>query len=272
MLALSKKCSEDRTFEKGEGKMRKAFGNLGFKLKRSSPTILTSLAGVGVIVTAVMAAKATPKALNLVKEARIESISELSTFEIICAGAPAYIPTAITCLATISCMLGANILNKRQQASLMSAYALLSNAYKEYRGKTIEMLGNDGEENIRKSIAKDHFNQNEQISLNDNELLFYDEWSNRYFNKTMEEVRNAEYHFNRNFVLRGYAELNELYEFLGLEPTKLGATIGWSIRAGLEFYGYQWVDFWHDLFTLEDGLECYFINMPFPPTADFMDY
>jgi hypothetical protein len=32
----------------------------------------------------------------------------------------------------------------------------------------------------------------------------------------------AEYHLNRNYILRGEAVINELYEFLGLEPTDWG--------------------------------------------------
>ena len=87
----------------------------------------------------------------------------------------------------------------------------------------------------------------------------------------MLEVTEAELHLNRNYQLRGYCELNELYEFLGLEPTEYGATVGWGMGVGFEFYGYSWIDFEHELTTMPDGLECFVLDMPFLPTADFMD-
>lgn len=105
-------------------------------------------------------------------------------------------------------------------------------------------------------------------------LLFFDELSNRYFWSSIEEVREAEYHFNRNLALRGYAELNELYDFLGLEPTAFGATVGWSLEAGVEFYGYSWVDFYHECHESDDpDVKTYYtIHMPFGPTADYLDF
>lgn len=104
--------------------------------------------------------------------------------------------------------------------------------------------------------------------------MFFDSFSNRYFWSTIEDVREAEYHFNRNLALRGYAELNEFYEFLGLEPTAFGATVGWSLEAGAAFYGYSWVDFYHEYYPSDDPdiPPYYTICVPFGPTADFMDY
>ena len=37
-------------------------------------------------------------------------------------------------------------------------------------------------------------------------------------------------------------------------------------------YGYQWIDFDHVKDVLDDGTEYYRIEMPFSPTADYMDY
>ena len=49
-----------------------------------------------------------------------------------------------------------------------------------------------------------------------------------------EQVLMAEYHLNRNYILRGEAVINELYEFLGLEPTDWGAEAGWHIKHGTD--------------------------------------
>ena len=42
---------------------------------------------------------------------------------------------------------------------------------------------------------------------------------------SLEQVLMAEYHLNRNYILRGEAVINELYEFLGLEPTDWGGLL-----------------------------------------------
>ena len=75
------------------------------------------------------------------------------------------------------------------------------------------------------------------------------------------EVIDAEYHFNRNFTMRGYAFLNEFYEFLGLPMTEYGRIAGWSMSSGI-----MWVDFEHRLIDNDDGgTACYSIDMVFPP-------
>ena len=54
-----------------------------------------------------------------------------------------YIPATVVGLSTVACILGANYLSERKQASLMSAYALLEQAYKEYRQKVQTTYGDD---------------------------------------------------------------------------------------------------------------------------------
>ena len=102
-------------------------------IKRNAPTILTCLGAVGVIVTAVMAVKGTPKALTLLENAKEEKEEELTKLEKIKIAGPVYIPAIITGAATIACIFGSNSISKNQQATLMSAYALLDNSYKEYK-------------------------------------------------------------------------------------------------------------------------------------------
>ena len=78
---------------------------------------------------------------------------------------------------------------------------------------------------------------------------------------------NAEYHLNRNFTMRGYATLNEFYEFLGLEETLFGSMMGWAVDDDI-----YWIDFNHRKTELEGGLECYIVEAPFSPSADWREY
>ena len=71
---------------------------------------------------------------------------------------------------------------------------------------------------------------------------------------------------NRNFVMRGYASLNEFYEFLGLPQTDYGESVGWSIDDG-----YCWIDFEHRLISRDDGgTDIYSIDIVFPPHSEYM--
>ena len=250
-------------------------------IKRNASTILTCVGGVGVVVTAVLAAKASPKAskrLERAEKKKGESLSKTEKFKI---ATPAYIPTIVAGAGTIACIFGANILNKRTQAALVSAYALIDTSYKEYKNKLKELYGEEAHEKIVNAIAiekaEDVYIHSECLcngcdlttdeSCGD-EILFYDEFTGRYFESTIERVLQAIYHFNRNFTLRGYAVLNELFEFLGLSTTDYGSVVGWSVNDD-EIY---WVDFNFRKVTMDDGLECYIIETPWEPTAEYIDY
>lgn len=236
-------------------------------LKRSSPTILCCVAAVGVVGTAVAAVKVTPKAMKLLEDATDEKGTDLSRTEIVLAVAHLYIPAAAIGAGTIFCIFGANAFNKQHQARLMSAYALLRNYHKEYRDKLIELHGEEADAEIRNAMIREHCNFHPLDSdVPDGKVIFYDEISGESILRYEREVIDAEYHLNRNFVLRGYAPLNEFYEFLGLPKTKYGETVGWTASDG-----YYWIDFEHRLISRDDGgTDMYAIDMIFPPEPDFM--
>lgn len=153
-------------------------------------TILTCIGSVGVIATAVMAVKATPKAKLMLDKAEEENSYEpLTKLEKVKAAAPAYIPTIITGVSTIACIFGANIFNKRYQATLMSAYALLDNSYKQYQSKVKELYGEDADIQLKKEIADEKYNEDEiKLEEVEGEQLFFDLTSMRYFTAPMNEV------------------------------------------------------------------------------------
>lgn len=151
-------------------------------------TLLSCIGIIGVIATAVMAAKDSTKAHYLLVDAEIEKGDELTTKEKVLVAAPAYIPTIVTAGATIACVLGANILNKRGQASLMSAYALLDTSYKEYRRKVEEIYGEGSDDAIMSELAKDEYEEAPIDELPEGETLFWDSLSGQYFTSTIDEV------------------------------------------------------------------------------------
>lgn len=239
-------------------------------VKRNGSTILTCAGSTGVVATAVLAVKATPKAMLLLEHAKEEKGEDLTRFEVIRTAAPAYIPTILMGISTIACIFGANILNKYQQGSLMSAYALLDSSYKEYKSKVVDLYGEDADSRVREEIAKDEY-ASDEIASNSDKLLFYDEFSGRYFRSTTVNVLKAEYEINKKISM-GSVYLNEFYELVGLPATDYGYHLGWSAAGMDEMYCKEWLDFNHEKFMLDDGLEGYIITYNQEPTPGFEEY
>ena len=248
-------------------------------LRNHSPTILSGIASLGVIASAIMAVKATPKALQLLEDATNEKNDKLSKIEVIRIALPAYIPTTITCLSTIICIFGANALNRKQQASLISAYALLNDSFEKYRKAATNIYGDDADLKIKAETAKMTYVSYDGYSLYDPEMdfenekmLFYDFYTQRYFNATLAAVVNAQYHLNRNLILRGYVTVNEFYEFLGIDVIENGDDVGWDMER-LMTDGLLWLDFENTYAKLEDDMECCIISpfvdpLPFSETSN----
>lgn len=240
-------------------------------VKKNGSTILTCIGGAGVVATSVMAVKATPKALLMLHNAREEKGNDLTVMECVKTAAPAYIPAILVGASTIACIFGANALNRRQQASLMSAYALLDNSYKEYKSKVIDLYGEEADLQVREEIAKDKYTGDGKIPDNNN-VLFYDEFSGRYFETTTAKVLKAEYELNKKISVHGGAYLNEFYELVGLPTTDYGDHLGWSAAGMYEMYWEQWLDFNHEKIVLDDGLEVYLITYGQEPIPGFEEY
>ena len=240
-------------------------------LGRNASTILTCIGGIGVIATAVMSAKATPKAMTRIALAREEKGEELTKFEKVQAAAPSYIPAVLMGVSTIACVFGANILNKRNQAALMSAYALLDNSYKDYKKKVIDIYGEEADAEVRTAIAKDRYEEGSMI-VNPGNQLFYDEFSGRYFESTMEKLISAQYAINRKIQLEGGAYLNEFYEELDIPPTDYGEHLGWSSGLLCDYQWSDWLEFGHEKSYIDDDLECIMVTFSMEPMFDFEYY
>ena len=237
--------------------------------------ILTGLGVVGVATTAVLAAKATPKALELLQEKdeyKQEAYGEpLTRFEKVLAMAPAYIPAVLTGLATVSCIVGMNRVSYTKQASLISAYTYLNSSYEEYRRKVKEVFGEEGEAKVRAELGREIELYEKYGSLHE-PRLFYDEISNRYFEMSMYEMKEAEYNMNRMFNFLGALKLNEVYEFFNLGPTEYGETVGWAALRDWEVIGYSWIEATFDEITTHDGLQAFAIRFNMQPTKDYLQW
>lgn len=243
-------------------------------------TILTALGAVGVVATSVLTAMATPKAIDKIRLDSKEKHGDenaYTTLEAVSSAAVSYIPAILVGGATITCIFGANALNKTKQAALSSACAFIGTSYNEYKSKLKELYGEEAHNKIVDAIVKEHC---EDVHITSESLCsvntldfntaqpevvrtFYDSFSQRYFESTTSKVLQAEYHLNRNYYLGCAASVNEFYSFLGLEPIDGGDILGWSMYS----YEGMWIDFNHHTTQLDDGMEICVIDYAFTPES-----
>ena len=249
-------------------KFDKIVSRTSYTLKKHGPIILSVLGAAGVILTAKLASDAGKKIGKLESETpdfiEYDLFYEkpqqtVNTFGL-------YLPTIVCGVATIGCILSGSFLSQKRQLSLIAAYAALDAKYKEIKKDYYEKHPDE-----YMTIRKKEYSESIQfMSENDyDELLYYDEYANRWFKRRPIEMMNAGYQFNRLFILRGYVSLNDYYTLVGLEPTVEGATIGWS-----EYNddGYAWVDIIHRYIESDDDdMPGYYqVEFPFEPSVDYL--
>ena len=228
--------------------------------KRNGSFILTCIGAVGVVATSITAVKATPKAIKLIEKREQEKGEKLTVLETIKVAGPAYIPSLSIGASTIACIFVANGLNKKQQASIMSAYALLDTSYKEYKRKVEEIYGEETDKLVKEGISKDKYDESVEVVDSDKEL-FFDFYSLRYFSVSIDQLMNAENCINEVLSKRGYVSLNEFYELVDLPPVDFGYNQGWNWEEC------NYIVFKHEKTRMDDGLECTILSMDLEPDS-----
>lgn len=236
-------------------------------LKKNTSTILTFVSAVGMAGTVVLAVRATPKAMRACTDAQTEKgRTQLTKLEVVKAAAPAYLTTLAAGTGTLICLFGANVLSRRQQASLISAYAALNQTFADYRAKVISFGGKELDKAAWDAVEAERKDKEDDRPPWNEVQTFYLQGYPKFFEATMEQVRTAEYVLNRNFVLREIATFNEFLRLLGVDDLgEEGEKIGWESYIGEAFYGYRWIDFDHVYRTTDDGMAICEIRMPFRP-------
>jgi hypothetical protein len=219
-------------------------------LKRHSPGILTGVGIVGMISTTVVAVKSTPKALILLEEEkrrqnkeRLENgdnrkVDKLKPMEVVKTTWKCYLPAAVTGAASVACLVGGSSVSARRNAALATAYTLSETAMKEYREKVVESIGERKETKVREAVAKERIEKNPPskntvIVTGKGDVLCYESISGRYFKSEMDKMKKAVNEANNRLLNHSYISLNEFYDELGLEYTKIGDHLGWNISQGL---------------------------------------
>lgn len=215
-------------------------------LTKRSPEILTGIGITGMTVAAVLAVKATPRAIDLIEQREDElECTGLSMTEMVKATWKCYTPAAITWGVSVGCIIGASKVNLRRNAALATAYTLSETAFREYKSKVIEAIGEKKEQEIKESIDRERIERKpasgrEVIITTKGDTLCYDHFSDRYFTSSVETIRKIENKLERRLLSEGYVCLNDLYSELGLNPLPdIGYDIGWNVDRGFADFSFS---------------------------------
>ena len=249
----------------------------GFKMavSKHSPEILTGLGIAGMITSTVLAVKATPKALELVKERKeeldYEETDKLPVAETVKAAWKCYIPAAVTGATSVVCLIGASSVNLRRNAALTAAYNLSATALAEYKDKVIETVGEKKEREIRGKVAEERINKNPAnksaiiVTGNGNTRCF-DTITKRRFVSDIETMNKIVNELNKRMINgEDYLSLNEFYYEIGLDSCLVGDELGWNVRENLIELDYSaQID--------TDGVPCIVVDYIYPPVRGFNQY
>jgi len=177
----------------------KTFGKkVGKGIAKNLPKILVCGSIAGMVTSVIFAVKATPKAMILLDEKKQELGTEkLDVKTIVKTAAPAYIPTAISMVASAGCMIGAMNENDRRNAALA----------------------------VIVPAARD--------ASYDQLVECYESFSGRYFKTTVNALDRAMNGLNKQLLSDFRVTQNDLFDYLGLEHTKNGDLLGWDTDSTL---------------------------------------
>lgn len=242
---------------------------------KHSPELLTGIGIAGMITTTILAVKATPKALTLIKdkqeELHPESTQKLTPVETVKTTWKCYLPAAITGVTSVACLIGASSVNARRNAALATAYNLSATALAEYKDKVIETVGEKKEQVIRDKVAeerikKEPVNPSAIIVSGAGNTRCFDTLTKRRFTSDIEQIKRIVNDLNYRMIHgEDYISLNEFYYELGLEGCDVGDELGWNIiRGKIE------VDFSAQLDA--DGVPCIVLDYAVAPKRGYNSY
>lgn len=168
--------------------LTRTFNRTGLKIKKHSPEILLAAGTVGVVVSGVMACKATLK----VNEILDESKQQIDTIHSVAADPNmvekytaedskkdlviVYTQTAVKMIklygpsvglgvVSLGCMIGSNRILSKRNVALAAAYTAVDKSFKEYRGRVIERFGKQLDKELRYNIKAKEI---EEVSKDEN--------------------------------------------------------------------------------------------------------
>lgn len=232
--------------------------------KKYSPEILLGVGLTGIVISGVLAAKATLQAKTVLDNTtnRINEYKKMPVCKENQEGigltylysglefAKLYGPSAGIGVLSIAAILSSHGIMKKREVGLIAGYNLIAESFSAYRKRVVEELGPDIDKNYRYGIYETEYTDKEtgpdgvvtKKKKKSKKLAgrnisgfakFFDEYcsqwqpsaeTNLYF------LRLQQNYANDKLKARGHLFLNEVYDELGLPRTKEGSIYGWIMN------------------------------------------
>jgi hypothetical protein len=242
--------------------------------QKHSPTLLFGVGVVGVVATVVLASRATLKMEELIGEAeekkeKIEAAKELGSdkyseedakqdgvlvrTQTVLKIAKLYAPAIAVGVVSIGCFTGSHIILNRRNVALTAAYGAVDKAFREYRGRVVDELGKEKDQEFRFGVVQREMGVDtdegtavktvkgadpEFAKKNGGKSMYavvFDEgnrnWTSRW-NENAMFLRSQQMYANDRLNAKGFLFLNDVYEMLGFERTSFGQVVGWVVGHG----------------------------------------
>lgn len=249
-----------------------------FLVNKHSPELLLGAGIVGVIASTVLACRATLKAEDVLKQAKntwevIEEVNSLegveysqedytkdralATVQFLLAMAQLYGPAIVLGTISVGMLVGSNRILSKRNAAIVGAYKAVDKAFKAYRVRVREELGEEVDDYFRfrkrydgdmkvvagkakaKAVKFDEIDaadlpgeiyDEDTLGMPSPYAVFFDDSSPQWRNdNTLNEffLKAQQSYANDMLQARGHIFLNEVYDMVGAPRTKEGAVVGW---------------------------------------------
>ena len=231
---------------------------MNYKARRASSLILGLFSAFGTVLTAILVAKETPKAMEKIKEIK-EKNKDAKKIDYIKALIPIYWPAGLMCLGTMASTTISQVISMKTEASLIATSTMLSQGWNRYKGKVKDIFGIEGDKMITNSIASEDYEKKQPKPIKA-EMLFWEEHLG-FFSCKKEDLIGAMLDLNQRLHTPDPSPDGTLYwttlyflmkdaKATVFDKTKLKASkeIGWTTDYLCEVYelGCMWV---HPFYT-----------------------
>ena len=220
------------------------------RVVKNAPHLLMGLGTGGSIGAVIFAAKAQPKAKELLQAAKRAKNTEdgtdiyvvdLTLWEKVKAAFPVYIPAAGMELFSLLCFWSAHGIDMKRQALLAGLYSTAEQALIEYQKKVVEMIGEQPEKEIRNAAAQDYIDRHPAPSLivegDEDSWCYYRGYKFRSSYRKLKDIQNEA---NAEMIRNLYLSESDLLWMFDPErryivPDSDSRLVGWCVDRLMEF-------------------------------------
>lgn len=212
---------------------------LGKWALKNTPSIISGLAVVGVVATAVAASKDSLRAKEILDDLPddAEPVDRVKAFSM------AYIRTFIVAAGTIGAIVMSDKMHLSKEAAALTELGICKIAASSYKEESKKLFGEKEAKRLEDAVSKDFVKQKPPMFLDvakyyaqegKKPLCLFRE-TGAYFIATMEEIEAARKELCKTITYKeGYASVGDFEDLMGMEPSDIGYRNGWWKKGVVE--------------------------------------